>query len=451
MNPSIFREYDIRGLAEKDFDREFASLLGKVHGTAIAARGGKRVSVGRDCRSTSAAYAEAVIDGMAGAGLHVYDIGICPTPLLYFSLFHLDTDGGIQITASHNPSEYNGFKICLGKETLYGAQIQDIRMKIERGEYSEKAGGKVERYEIIPPYQKHLLADVPRLARPLKVVIDAGSGVGGPVAPPLFRRLGCQVWEIACEPDPNFPFHHPDPTVPENLAMLIDKVKQENADFGVAYDGDADRIGAVDENGKILWGDELLVLFSRDVLKRNPNAIVISEVKCSQRLYDDIAKNGGQAIMWKAGHSLLKAKMKETQALLAGEMSGHMFFKERYFGYDDAIYASLRLLEILANSDKPLSSLLADLPPSVSTPEIRVDCPDERKFIIAAKATEYFRRHYAVIDIDGVRVRFPGGWGLIRASNTQPALVLRFEAESESQLNEYRTLVEQKLREFEAH
>jgi phosphomannomutase/phosphoglucomutase len=309
----------------------------------------------------------------------------------------------------------------------------------------------VERYEIIPPYQKHLLADVPRLARPLKVVIDAGSGVGGPVAPPLFRRLGCQVWEIACEPDPNFPFHHPDPTVPENLAMLIDKVKQENADFGVAYDGDADRIGAVDENGKILWGDELLVLFSRDVLRRNPNAIVISEVKCSQRLYDDIAKNGGQAIMWKAGHSLLKAKMKETQALLAGEMSGHMFFKERYFGYDDAIYASLRLLEILANSDKPLSSLLADLPPSVSTPEIRVDCPDERKFIIAAKATEYFRRHYAVIDIDGVRVRFPGGWGLIRASNTQPALVLRFEAESESQLNEYRTLVEQKLREFEAH
>ena len=451
MNPSIFREYDIRGLAEKDFDREFALLLGKVHGTAIAARGGKRVSVGRDCRSTSAAYAEAVIAGMAGAGLHVYDIGVCPTPLLYFSLFHLDTDGGIQITASHNPSEYNGFKICLGKETLYGAQIQDIRMKIERGEYSEKAGGKVERYEIIPPYQKHLLADVPRLARPLKVVIDAGSGVGGPVAPPLFRRLGCQVWEIACEPDPNFPFHHPDPTVPENLAMLIDKVKQENADFGVAYDGDADRIGAVDENGKILWGDELLVLFSRDVLKRNPNAIVISEVKCSQRLYDDIAKNGGQAIMWKAGHSLLKAKMKETQALLAGEMSGHMFFKERYFGYDDAIYASLRLLEILANSDKPLSSLLADLPPTVSTPEIRVDCPDERKFIIAAKATEYFRRHYAVIDIDGVRVRFPGGWGLIRASNTQPALVLRFEAESESQLNEYRTLVEQKLREFEAH
>ena len=449
MNPSIFREYDIRGLAEKDFDRDFALLLGKVQGTAIAAAGGTRVTVGRDCRATSDGYAEAVIAGLAAAGLHVYDIGVCPTPLLYFSLFHLAVDGGIQITASHNPSEYNGFKICLGRDTLYGAQIQNIRKKMEQGEFSEKPGGRVERYEIVPPYQERLIMDVPRLARPLKIVVDAGSGVGGPVAPPVFRRLGCTVWEIACEPDGNFPFHHPDPTVPENLAMLIDKVKQEQADLGIAYDGDADRIGAVDERGNILWGDELLVLFARDILKRNPNAIVISEVKCSQRLYDDIEKNGGRAIMWKAGHSLLKAKMKETQALLAGEMSGHMFFKERYFGYDDAIYASLRLLEIVALSEKPLSSLLADLPPSVSTPEIRVDCPDERKFIIAARATEYFRRHYDVIDIDGVRIRFGQGWGLIRASNTQPALVLRFEAQSEAKLNEYRALVEQKLREFD--
>jgi phosphomannomutase/phosphoglucomutase len=449
MNPSIFREYDIRGLAEKDFDRDFALLLGKVHGTAIAAAGGTRATVGRDCRATSDGYAEAVIAGMAAAGLQVYDIGVCPTPLLYFSLFHLGVDGGIQVTASHNPSEYNGFKICFGRDTLYGAQIQNIRTKMEQGEFSEKPGGRVERYEIIPPYQERLIMDVPRLARPLKIVVDAGSGVGGPVAPPVFRRLGCTVWEIACEPDGNFPFHHPDPTVPENLAMLIDKVRQEQADLGIAYDGDADRIGAVDERGNILWGDELLVLFARDVLKRNPNALVISEVKCSQRLYDDIEKNGGRAIMWKAGHSLLKAKMKETPALLAGEMSGPMFFKERYFGYDDAIYASLRLLEIAALSEEPLSSLLADLPPSVSTPEIRVDCPDERKFVIAARATEYFRRHYDVIDIDGVRIRFDQGWGLIRASNTQPALVLRFEAQSEAKLNEYRALVEQKLREFD--
>lgn len=449
MNPSIFREYDIRGLAEKDFDVDFALLLGKVHGTAITARGGKRAAVGRDCRATSDAYAEAVIAGMASAGLRVYNIGVCPTPLLYFSLFHLDLDGGIQITASHNPPAYNGFKICLGKDALYGPQIRDIRARMERNDCREIPGGEVEPYEIVPPYHRHLLADVPKLSRPLRVVIDAGSGVGGPVAPPIFRQLGCTVWEIACEPNADFPLHHPDPTVPENLEMLIEKVKREKADVGIAYDGDADRIGVVDEKGNILWGDELLILFARDVLKRNPRATVISEVKCSQRLYDDVAKNGGIPIMWKAGHSLLKAKMKETQALLGGEMSGHMFFKERYFGYDDAIYASLRLLEILANSGKPLSTLLADLPPSFSTPEMRVDCSDERKFIIAEKATEYFRKHYDVIDLDGVRVRFPEGWGLIRASNTQPALVLRFEAQTMAKLNEYRALVERKLREFD--
>ena len=449
MNSSVFREYDIRGLAEKDFDKEFALLLGKVHGTIISEKGGKRVTVGRDCRATSDAYAEAVIAGLASTGLHVYDIGVCPTPLLYFSLFHLDVDGGIEVTASHNPSEYNGFKLCVGKETLYGQQIQDVRAKMERNEFKQKAGGKVERYEIVPPYHRHLLQDVPRLARPLKVVVDAGSGVGGPVAPPIFRELGCTVWEIACTPDGRFPIHHPDPTVPENLAMLIEKVRHEKADLGIAYDGDADRIGAVDEQGNILWGDELLVLFARDVLQRNPHAVIISEVKCSQRLYDDIAKNGGKAIMWKAGHSLLKAKMKETHALLAGEMSGHMFFKERYFGYDDAIYASLRLLEILAKSSQPLSGLLADLPKSVSTPEIRVDCPDEKKFAIAEKAKEYFRKHYDIIDVDGVRVQFPEGWGLIRASNTQPALVLRFEAKSDEKLKEYRAIIEGKLRELE--
>jgi len=266
MNSSVFREYDIRGLAEKDFDKEFALLLGKVHGTIISKKGGKRVTVGRDCRATSDAYAEAVIAGLASTGLHVYDIGVCPTPLLYFSLFHLDVDGGIQVTASHNPSEYNGFKLCVGKETLYGQQIQDVRAKMERNEFKQKAGGKVERYEIVPPYHRHLLQDVPRLARPLKVVVDAGSGVGGPVAPPIFRELGCTVWEIACTPDGRFPIHHPDPTVPENLAMLIEKVRHEKADLGIAYDGDADRIGAVDEQGNILWGDELLVLFARDVL-----------------------------------------------------------------------------------------------------------------------------------------------------------------------------------------
>ncbi len=450
MNPSIFREYDIRGLAEKDFDGEFAQLLGKVHGTLVTEQGGRRVTVGRDCRTTSDAYADAVIAGLASTGLQVYDIGICPTPLLYFSLFHLDVDGGIQVTASHNPAAYNGFKICVGKDTLYGRQIIDIRDRMVRQEFREKPGGRVERYEIVSPYHDHLLRDVPCLARPLKVVVDAGSGVGGPVAPPIFRQLGCTVWEIACTPDASFPIHHPDPTVPENLELLIDKVKQEKADLGVAYDGDADRLGAVDEKGNILWGDELLVLFARDVLQRHPKAVIISEVKCSQRLYDDIEKQGGTAIMWKAGHSLLKAKMKETRALLAGEMSGHMFFAERYFGYDDAIYASLRLLEILARSGQPLSTLLADLPKSVSTPEIRVDFADEKKFAIAEKAKEYFRQYYDIIDVDGVRVQFPEGWGLIRASNTQPALVLRFEARSAERLKEYRAIIEDKLKELES-
>lgn len=448
MNPAIFREYDIRGLAEKDFDKEFALLLGKVHGTAVAERGGRRVAVGRDCRATSDSYAEAVIAGLMAAGLHVYDIGVCPTPLLYFSLFRLDADGGIEITASHNPSEYNGFKICLGKDTLYGAQIQDIRAKMELGRFRETGGGALERYDIVPPYHKHLLSDVRQLKRPLKVVVDAGSGVGGPVALPLFRQLGCVVWEIACTPDGRFPVHHPDPTVPENLEMLIEKVREEHADVGIAYDADADRIGAVDEKGNILWGDELLMLFARDVLQGHPKAVVVSDVKCSQRLFDDIAKHNGTPIMWKAGHSLIKAKMKETQALLAGEMSGHMFFKDRYFGYDDAIYASLRLLEILARSDRPLSALLDDLPKCVSTPELRIDCPDDKKFTLAEKATEYFRQHYDVIDVDGVRVKFAEGWGLIRASNTEPALVLRFEAASTEKLNEYRGIVENKLKEL---
>jgi phosphomannomutase / phosphoglucomutase len=448
VNPSIFREYDIRGLAEKDFDREFAFLLGRVHGTVISERGGSRVSVGRDCRGTSAAYAEAVIAGLLSTGLQVYDIGVCPTPLLYFSLFHLDLDGGIEITASHNAAEYNGFKLCIGKETLYGEDIQDIRARMERNRFIDKPGGRRETFDILPAYHRHLLADVPNLRRPLKVVVDGGSGVGGPVALPLLRQLGCNVLEIACTPDGSFPVHHPDPTVADNLTLLIERVRAEGADVGIAYDGDADRIGTVDEQGNILWGDELLVLFSRDVLRRNPGAIIIGEIKCSQRLFDDIAQHGGTPIMWKAGHSLLKAKMKETNALLAGEMTGHMFFKERYFGYDDAVYASLRLLEILANSDQPLSRLLADLPVSFSTPEIRVDCPDDIKFMLADKAKEYFREHFEIIDIDGVRMKFAEGWGLIRASNTQPALVLRFEAQSQDKLQEYRSTVESKLAEL---
>jgi phosphomannomutase/phosphoglucomutase len=374
--------------------------------------------------------------------LHVYDIGVCPSPVLYFSLFHLDLDGGVQITASHNPSEYNGFKVCSGKDTLYGAQIQELRERMERRDFRERAGGSRESYSIVPVYQEHLLRDVKSLARSLKVVVDAGSGVAGPVAPPIIRRLGCTVWEIACTADGTFPIHHPDPTVPENLKDLIAKVKEEKADVGIAYDGDGDRIGVIDEAGNILWGDELLILFARAVLKRHPGATIISEVKGSQRLFDQISLHRGVPIMWKAGHSLIKAKMKETGALLAGEMSGHMFFADRYFGYDDAIYASLRLLEILAEAGGRLSTLLADVPRSHSTPEIRVDCADDKKFAVAERAKEFFSKRFPVIDVDGVRIQFPEGWGLIRASNTQPALVLRFEAKSPEKLGEYRSLIE---------
>jgi len=449
MNPLIFREYDIRGLAEKDFDEGFARLLGKVHGTTVGAKGGSRVAVGRDCRLTSDRYSAAVIEGLLSTGLEVYDIGICPTPLLYFSLFHLDLDGGVMITASHNPSEYNGFKVCLGKETLYGRQILEIKKGMERNHFKERSGGKSRHYAIIPPYQDHLLRDIKKLARPLNVVLDAGSGVAGPVAPPIARQLGCTVWEIACVPDGTFPIHHPDPTAPENLEDLISKVREEKADLGIAYDGDGDRIGVVDEQGNILWGDQLLILFSRSILASHPGAVIISEVKCSQNLYDQISQHGGVPIMWKAGHSLIKAKMKETHALLAGEMSGHMFFADRYFGYDDAIYASIRLLELLALATHPLSALLADLPQIVATPEIRVDCPDEKKFEIAERAKEYFRKHYDIIDVDGVRIKFSEGWGLIRASNTQPALVLRFEAKTPDKLKEYRGIIEDKLKELQ--
>ena len=400
------------------------------------------VSVGRDCRTTSDGYAAALRRGIASTGTDVLDVGVVPTPLVYFSLFHWNLDGGIQITGSHNPSDYNGFKVCLGREALHGDAIQDLRRRIEDGVIVDGAG-TVEAREVVPTYLEWVTKDVGGLARPLRVVVDAGNGTAGPVAPALYRRLGAEVDELFCEMDGQFPNHHPDPTVPENMESLIARVRATGADLGIAFDGDADRIGVVSASGRIVWGDELLVLYARDVLSRNPGATVVSEVKCSQRLYDDIERHGGRGIMWKAGHSLLKAKMKETGALLGGEMSGHIFFKERYFGYDDAVYAGARLLEILANAGRSVDDLLADLPPSHTTPEIRVDCADEVKFEVAARVRDHFRATGAeIVDVDGVRVLFPHGWGLLRASNTQPVLVMRFEAQSAEQLAEYQAVVE---------
>ena len=445
LNPAIFREYDIRGVAERDFDADFARRLGHTFGTLAAETGRRVVSVGRDCRLTSDRYAAAVAAGIVSAGVSVLDLGVCPTPLMYFSLFHWDLDGGIQVTGSHNPADYNGFKVCLGTEALHGEQIQDLRRRLEAGKF--KTGrGAIERRPVVPVYQEDIARRVGRLAREIEVVVDAGNGTAGPVAPGIYRRLGARVRELFCDLDGRFPNHHPDPTVADNMRDLIRTVAETGAELGLAFDGDADRIGVTDAKGRIIWGDELLVLFGRDVLARNPGAVIVSEVKCSQRLYDDIARHGGRGIMWKAGHSLLKAKMRETGALLGGEMSGHIFFKERYFGYDDAIYAGARLLDILARSGKRVDQLLADLPPSHTTPEIRVDCPDDVKFAVAERVRERFRAAgRELVDVDGVRVRFPHGWGLVRASNTQPVLVMRFEAETPAELAEYQRIVQDEV------
>jgi phosphomannomutase/phosphoglucomutase len=444
LNPHIFREYDIRGKVPDDLGQEVAYLLGCSFGTYFQERGAKLVSLGRDCRSSSPFLAEALQRGLTSTGTTVVDVGMVPTPLLYFSLHHLTVDGGIQITGSHNPPEYNGFKVCLGKATLYGEEIQKIRKIAESGAFAE-GKGELQKEEILSCYLERVLGGMKAGPVKKKIVVDAGNGVGGLVAPLLYERMGIQVVRLFCEPDGRFPNHHPDPTIPENLDHLFRKVAETGADLGLAFDGDADRIGVVEQEGRIIWGDQLMILFSRDILKERPGAKIIGEVKCSQALYDDIEKHGGIPIMWKAGHSLIKAKMKEEGALLAGEMSGHLFFADRYFGFDDAIYAGARLLEILTRDERSLQEHLSDVPLLTSTPEIRLDCPDEKKFDVVSRLVDEFKKHYKVIDVDGARVLFDGGWGLVRASNTQPVLVLRFEAVDEKRLQTIQQLFMDKL------
>lgn len=443
MHTGIFREYDIRGVAGKDFSEDDVTRIGKGIGTYLKRHGKTRLTVGRDCRTTSPAYAEQVIEGLRSVGCDVIDIGICPTPVFYFSIQHLQKEGGVMVTASHNPPEYNGFKICKDLDSVHGEALKKIYTLIENKDF-ETGSGALSKDDVIPAYTDFVTGNI-TLKRPLRVGVDAGNGTGGVVAVPIMKALGCEVHDLYCDMDGTFPNHEADPTVAENLRDLIALVREKGLDLGIAYDGDTDRIGVVDENGSIIYGDKLMILFSREILSRKPGATFISEVKCSKTLYDDIQKNGGRAIMWKTGHSLIKAKMKEEGAEFAGEMSGHMFFKDRYFGFDDAIYASCRLLEILAAAGKPLSTLLSDVPKTHTTPEIRVECPDDIKFDVVKKITEYFRNRHDIIDIDGVRVLFPDGWGLVRASNTQPVLVLRFEAETEARLKEIRRIVETAL------
>jgi len=406
--------------------------LGMAVGTYLRRRGKQHLTVGRDCRLTSEAYARRLIEGLTATGCHVTDIGVCATPVGYFSIRHLEKEGNIMVTASHNPPEYNGFKITSGMDSVHGRQIQEIYEIVKAGDY-EKGVGDVETVEILKPYQAYIRNNI-HLSRPLKVGIDAGNGTAGISALPILKDLGCEVHDLYCDMDGTFPNHEADPTVAENMRELIDLVTAEKLDIGFGYDGDGDRIGVVDNRGQLIYGDRLMIIFAREILSRKPGATFIGEVKCSQTLYDDIEKHGGRAIMWKTGHSLIKHKMKAEQAALAGEMSGHIFFADRYYGYDDAVYATCRLLEILADTGKTISELLADVPDTYSTPEIRVECPDHIKFDVVRQVTEHFRRIHEVIDIDGVRVLFPDGWGLVRASNTQPALVLRFEALSRNAL-----------------
>ena len=442
MNRDVFREYDIRGVVDRDLDPDFAHLLGRAIGTYAVRHGVQKMTLGRDCRLSSESYQEAIGRGLMTTGVNVTDIGLCATPMLYFSIRHYGMDGGVMVTGSHNPPDFNGFKVCIGPDTIYGEEIQELRRIIEEGSFTT-GNGTYAKNDISAAYEEHIF-DTVRVKPGLRIVLDGGNGVGGFFALPLLKRYGCQVTDIYCDPDGRFPHHFPDPTVPENLRDLIRLVRETKADAGIAYDGDADRIGVITDRGDVLWGDELLLLFSRFVLKKNPGAAVIGEVKCSQKLYDDIVRCGGRAIMWKAGHSLIKGKMKEENALLAGEMSGHIFFADRYFGYDDAIYASARLLEILSESGKRLSALLADVPRTFTTPEIRVSCDDRAKFRIVDSVREHFLRTHgsAVITIDGVRIPFGDGWALLRASNTQPVLVLRFEAADEERLTAIRSSID---------
>jgi len=444
INPQIFREYDIRGIVDKDLTPAIVRRLGQGFGTHMANLGFKELVVGRDGRLSSKAYQEALIEGLISAGCNIVDIGICPTPVYYFSIFHLNKEGGVMITGSHNPPEFNGFKVSVGKSTIFGEELQDLRRLIEKGNFSVGAGNYSE-VETLRSYQDYILKNI-QLKKKVKAVIDAGNGTGGMVAGTLLRGLGCEVEELYCEVDGRFPNHFPDPTIPKNLSDLIIRVKKTEADVGIGYDGDADRIGVADDRGNIIWGDQLMILFSREILKNQKGATFVAEVKCSQNLFNDIEGHGGKAIMWKTGHSLIKEKMKEEKAVLGGEMSGHIFFADRYFGYDDAIYASCRLVELLSKTEKKLSQLLDDVPKTSITPEIRVDCPDEIKFKVVEKVKEELKKNYSVIDIDGVRVRFEDGWGLVRASNTQPVLVLRFEALTETRLEEIKNLVENKVK-----
>ncbi len=445
FNPSIFRRYDIRGLAEDELQSPFVEALGKAFGTVVRRAGGRCAAIGRDCRDSGPRLVEAFSRGVRSTGVDVLNVGSGPTPLVYFALHHCAVDGGVAITGSHNPPAWNGFKLYLKTQSIHSEAIQTLRQLIETEDF-ESGEGKMMTVDLTGAYHAWLRADITPPKTPLKVVVDAGNGTGGPAAVALYEALGVEVVPLYCEPDSTFPNHHPDPTVEANLEDLKATVIETGADLGLAFDGDADRVGAVDHLGRVVWGDQLLLFFGRALLEKEPGARIVGEVKCSRVLYDGLREAGGRPEMWKVGHSLIKARMKETGAKLAGEMSGHIFFADRFFGFDDAVYAGARLIELIGRGKTRLADLVDTLPKTEVTPELRVACSDDEKFGVVNRAAAHFRTQYPVIEVDGLRIDFPTGWGLIRPSNTQPVLVMRFEADDAARLSTYRQEVEDWLK-----
>ncbi len=443
ISREIFRAYDIRGVVDRDFDSEWVEALGRACGTFFVRHGWSRALIGCDCRASSPEYVERLCKGINDTGVDVVVLGLVSTPVFYYAAKHLGFRAGIMVTASHNPPDQNGFKIWGGESTIYGQDIVAVYDLMISGDFA-RGTGLTSWHDIRPSYAEDLLSRV-HLERQVKVVVDGGNGTSGELTADILRRAGAEVTCLYCEPDGSFPNHHPDPVVEEYAGDLKDKVLEVGADVGIGLDGDGDRIGAVDERGRLLFGDQLLAIYARELLAEAPGATVLGDVKCSHLLFRDIAEHGGNPVMCATGHSLVKARMKETGAGLGGEMSGHMFFGHNYYGFDDATFGALRLVEILSRSPLPLSRYLDNWPTVFNTPEIRMECPEDIKFEVVRRAQEYFAKQHEVIDIDGVRVVFSDGWGLLRASNTQAVLVLRFEAESGERLAEIRQVIERPL------
>ncbi|WP_213975271.1 phosphomannomutase/phosphoglucomutase [Tepidanaerobacter acetatoxydans] len=443
INPYIFRQYDIRGVVGEDLDEDFARRLGQAFGTYSLKNNETSVIVGCDNRISSPSLKKAVTEGLLSTGCNVVDIGTVVTPIFYYARIHFNINPGIMVTASHNPAQFNGFKVAFGPGTIYGDEIQNLRIMMEKGDFMSGQGSLT--YKDPAEDYIDMICEKIHLSKKLRVGIDCGNGTASLFAEKLFRRLGVDVYPLYCESEPKFPNHFPDPVKPENLTDLKELVLREKLDLGIGFDGDGDRIGVVDDKGNIIYGDMLMILYWREIMPKYPGAVAIIEVKCSQALVDEVKKLGGTSIFYKTGHSLIKAKMREIGAIFTGEMSGHMFFADEYYGFDDAFYAAARLLRILSNTDKKLSELLADVPKYYSTPEIRVPCPDEEKLGKVEAVKNFFKDKYPIIDVDGARVIFPDGWGLVRSSNTGPELIVRCEAKTPEGLEKIKKEIQEAL------